>query len=65
MHNSSLGGHSGMQGTYHRMKKLLYRPRLKEDVHEHVRNYETCQIGKSEHIKAPGLLQPLEIPKEA
>jgi Integrase zinc binding domain len=65
MYDSRLGGHSGMLGTYQRMKKLFYWPKLKESVHEHVRNYEICQMSKAEHVKVSGLLQALDVPKGA
>jgi Integrase zinc binding domain len=45
-----------MLGTYQRMKKLFYWSKLKENVHEHVRNCEICQMSKAEHVKASGLL---------
>ncbi|KAJ4811165.1 polyprotein [Rhynchospora pubera] len=65
VHNSNLGGHSGVLVTYQRMKKMFYWPGLKESVHTHVRGCEVCQLTKGEHIATPGLLQPLPIPELA
>lgn len=60
-HTSSIGGHSGIRATYHRIKKLFYWPRLKKDVELYVAECPVCQVTKSEHTHMPGLLNPLEI----
>ncbi|KAJ4789708.1 polyprotein [Rhynchospora pubera] len=65
VHNSSLGGHAGVLGTYQRLKKMFYWPQLKESVHDYVRKCEVCQMNKVEHVPSPGLLQPLPIPEQA
>ncbi|KAJ3704209.1 hypothetical protein LUZ61_007914 [Rhynchospora tenuis] len=65
VHDSNLGGHSGVLGTYQRCKKMFYWPGLKASIHEHVRSCEVCQLNKGEHIATPGLLQPLPIPEQA
>ncbi|KAJ4776988.1 polyprotein [Rhynchospora pubera] len=65
IHDSSLGGHSGILGTYMRAKALFYWPIMKEAVHDFVSKCHICQIGKGEHVAYPGLLQPLPIPEEA
>ncbi|KAL2246618.1 UNVERIFIED_CONTAM: Transposon Ty3-I Gag-Pol polyprotein [Sesamum indicum] len=51
MHDSALTGHSGINGTYQRIKPLFYWPTLKEDVQTWVNTCET--------------LQPLPIPDQA
>ena len=38
---------------------------MKNDVHQFVQQCQVCQQAKSEHIKVPGLLQPLPIPEQA
>ena len=38
---------------------------MKNDVHQFVQQCQVCQQAKSEHIKVPGLLQPLHIPEQA
>jgi hypothetical protein len=36
LHNSSLGGHSGIQRTYSKVKKLLYWPNMKNYIIQYV-----------------------------
>lgn len=61
-HASALGGHSGVQTTYQRVKELFYWPGLKRDVQSFVQQCLICQQAKHELFKYPGLLQPLPIP---
>lgn len=65
MHDSALGGHSGITATYQRIKRSIYWAKLKEDVHRFIRTCDNCQLNKSENWPTPGLLQPLPIPNEA
>lgn len=65
LHSSGIGGHSGVQATYQRVKALFSWPALKQFVEQFVKSCSICQQAKSEHIKKPGLLSPLPIPKEA
>ncbi|KAJ4815745.1 polyprotein [Rhynchospora pubera] len=65
IHDSNLGGHSGILGTYQRLKTLFYWPKLKDTVHQYVMQCQICQMTKHEHTPPPGLLQPLPIPEEA
>ncbi|KAJ3685492.1 hypothetical protein LUZ61_014656 [Rhynchospora tenuis] len=65
VHDSTLGGHSGVLATYQRLKKMFYWPQMKETVHTHVRSCNNCQMNKGEHLHTPGLLQPLPIPETA
>jgi hypothetical protein len=65
LHNSGLGGHSGVSATYARVKQLFAWPSLKQSVHDFVRQCQICQQAKTERIKTPGLLQPLPIPDQA
>lgn len=64
-HSSSMGDHSGMRATYHRLMGLFYWPKLKRSVELLVTECPTCQLTKSEHIHSPGLLNPLEVPDMA
>ncbi|KAL0319955.1 UNVERIFIED_CONTAM: hypothetical protein Sradi_5257000 [Sesamum radiatum] len=57
LHDSALGGHSGVNGTYQRIKPIFYWPTLKGDVHSWVRECEVCQRSKHENVPYPGLLQ--------
>jgi hypothetical protein len=48
LHGSALGGHSGIQGTYHKIKKMFYWPHMKKDITSYVKACSTCQQAKSE-----------------
>lgn len=63
-HASVVGGHSGVTATYQRIKKLFAWRGMKQAVEDFVRQCATCQHAKHEHLKTPGLLQPLPIPTE-
>ncbi|KAJ4807982.1 polyprotein [Rhynchospora pubera] len=65
VHNSSQGGHSGIQATYKRVKAQFYWPNMRETIHKYVSGCNTCQQTKGENVKLPGLLQPLPVPEEA
>ena len=53
-----------MTATYQRVKKLFAWRGLKPAVEDFVRQCPICQQAKHEHLKTPGLLQPLPIPTE-
>jgi hypothetical protein len=65
LHASGVGGHSGIQATYHRIKTLFSWPKLKHTVTQFVQSCQVCQQAKNEHVKLPGLLQPLPVPPQA
>lgn len=65
MHNSAVGGHSGIPVTYHRLKQLFSWPGMKRSVHEFVTACAICQQAKPNRSKYPGLLQPLQVPEGA
>jgi hypothetical protein len=62
LHNSAIGGHSGIQATYQRAKKLFYWVGLKLAVELFVKQCQTCQQAKHSNSKPGGLLQPLPPP---
>lgn len=64
-HSSALGGHSGSQDTYQRIKKLFLWDGLKTHVESFVKQCSVCQQAKHELCKQPGFLNPLPIPSEA
>jgi Integrase zinc binding domain len=64
LHDSNVGGHSDILGTYHRVKKLFYCPNLKMDVLNWVQACDICQLNKEEHIPSLELLEPIPIPEE-
>ena len=59
LHDSALGGHSGVTATYQRVKRNFYWPQMKESVHQFVQHCTNCQLNKTEHVSSPGLLHPL------
>jgi hypothetical protein len=61
-HSSALGGHSGVQVTYVRLKKLFQWKGMKGDVENFVKQCSIYQQAKSERIHHAGLLQPLHVP---
>ncbi|KAJ4759850.1 polyprotein [Rhynchospora pubera] len=65
LHDSPVGGHSGINATYQKLKRYFYWPNLKQSVHDYITSCHNCQINKGEHIPYPGLLQPLPIPNGA
>ncbi|CAL1413314.1 unnamed protein product [Linum trigynum] len=64
-HESPIGGHSGTQATYQRLKTYFWWPGLKRDVRQFIADCDVCQKCKSENVPYPGILQPLPIPEGA
>jgi len=65
LHDSGIGGHSGFNATYQRIKHLFAWPKLKDTVKTYVQSCDVCQQAKVEHVRSPGLLQPLPVPTES
>ncbi|XP_066365474.1 uncharacterized protein [Miscanthus floridulus] len=65
MHDSTIGGHSGIPVTYRHIKQLFAWPGLKSAVQKFVRSCLTCQQAKPDRSRLPGLLQPLPVPNRA
>ena len=65
LHAGALGGHSGVHATYNRIIRHFAWPRMKQTVKNFVANCAVCMQAKSEHVKYPGLLQPLPVPEQA
>ena len=61
-HDTAVGGHSGIQATYHRLKQLYYWPGLKVAVENYIHQCIVCQQAKHTNTKPAGLLQPLPPP---
>ena len=61
-HDTAVGGHSGIQATYHRLKQLYYWPGLKVAVENYIHQCIVCQQAKHTNSKPAGLLQPLPPP---
>lgn len=64
LHGSPVGGHSGTERTYKRVKRSFYWKGMKKEVYKYVSECEcdVCQRNKTETVASPGLLQPLPIP---
>jgi hypothetical protein len=65
LHSSPVGGHSGIEATYSRIKKLFAWPHLKQSVKDFVSQCSICQQAKAERVAYPGFLAPLPIPAGA
>lgn len=65
LHDTGEGGHSGVNATHKRIANLFWWPKMSQDVVKWVQECEICQRFKSEHVKSPGLLQPIPIPNQA
>ena len=61
-HASPIGGHSGVNATYYRLKNLFSWKGLKRDVDSFVKQCSVCQQAKHSNAHPAGLLQPLPIP---
>lgn len=62
LHASAVGGHSGYEPTYYRVKRLFAWHHLKQTVKEYVAQCTVCQQAKTERVATPGLLSPLPVP---
>jgi hypothetical protein len=61
-HSSALGGHSGVNATYHRLKRHFVWKGMKTDVESYIKQCTICQQAKHSNTHPTGLLQPLPIP---
>jgi hypothetical protein len=50
LHDSAIGGHSGIQASYQRIKHLYYWPSMKIAVENYVKQCVICQQAKHTHI---------------
>ena len=62
-HGGSVGGHSGVKVTTHKICSVLYWKGLRKEVKQFVKECITCQRCKPDVAAYPGLLQPLPIPQ--
>lgn len=61
MHDTAIGGHSGVPVTYRKLKQFFYWPGMKAVVHAYVQSCAICQQAKPDRSMYLGLLQPLDI----
>ena len=62
-HDTPVGGHSGYEKTYQRLKRVVYWHGMKNSIKKYIRECEICQRCKYENTKPAGLLQPLPLPQ--
>ena len=61
-HDVVTAGHPGIYKTYLGIQKKYYWPKMNKYIQRYVDTCEKCQRNKARQSKAPGLLQPLDIP---
>jgi hypothetical protein len=62
LHDSPIGGHSGVPATYYKIKQLFFWTGMKADIYSYIHSCTVCQQAKPDRAKYPGLLQPLPVP---
>ncbi|KAI2644189.1 Transposon Tf2-9 polyprotein [Labeo rohita] len=62
-HDSTLGGHQGVQRTINFISRAFWWRTLRRDVQEYVLACNTCARSKNPNAPSTGELQPLPIPK--
>jgi hypothetical protein len=63
VHSSAIGGHSGVNATYHKLKAHFSWKGMKTDVESFIKQCTICQHNKHSTNHPAGLLQPLPIPE--
>lgn len=61
-HSSAIGGHSGVNATYHRLKQNFVWKGMKSDIEKYIKQCDVCQHTKHSQQHPAGLLQPLPVP---
>ncbi|GJP45154.1 hypothetical protein CLOM_g4567 [Closterium sp. NIES-68] len=62
-HDNPTSGHFGVDKTTKMLQRNYYWPNMADDVRKYVSSCTACQIMKSSHQRAAGLLQPLDPPE--
>ena len=57
-HSSTIGGHSGVNRTYNRVREKYFWENLKSDIQNRIKDYEDCQRNK---LKRKKTKQPMVI----
>ncbi|VDI69231.1 Hypothetical predicted protein [Mytilus galloprovincialis] len=60
-HDSLLGGHNGIERTYHTIRYKYYWPGMYNDIQQYVQTCMQCQKAKPDAHKRPTPLQPLPV----
>lgn len=64
VYSSTIGGHSGINATMHRIKVVVYWKGMTKDVKHFVLQCVVYQRSKHNTLASPGLLQSLSIPDQ-
>jgi hypothetical protein len=62
LHNSAIGGHSGVRVTYRRLKYHFSWKGMKHDVQQYMQHCQVCIQAKPDRSLYLGKLQPLHVP---
>ncbi|GJP80421.1 hypothetical protein CLOP_g10624 [Closterium sp. NIES-67] len=62
-HDNPTSGNFGVDKTIKTLQRNYYLPNMADDVRNYVSSCTACQIMKSSHQRAAGLLQPLDPPE--
>ncbi|KAK4283600.1 hypothetical protein QN277_000533 [Acacia crassicarpa] len=62
LHSSYLGGHSGINATYQRVKTLFWWRHMYDEIKDFIKHCDVCARCKYETVAYLGLLQPLPVP---
>jgi hypothetical protein len=65
LHESPVGGHSGVPVTFQKIHKLFYSPKMRTDIWAYVQSCSVCAQDKLDRAKYPGLLSPLPVPRSS
>lgn len=63
LHDSPVGGHSGVPATFQKISRLFYWPKMRADIRTYVQSCSVCAQAKPDRAKYPGLLSPLPVPR--
>ena len=61
-HNSEIGGHNGLFRTAETLKRIVWWPKMEEDIQLHIQKCNTCGANPTRKKQRQGPLQPLPVP---
>jgi hypothetical protein len=63
VHDSSTGGHYGVDKTYSKLARICFWPKMTLPVQRYVESCHLCKVNKTRTAKEYGLLRPLPVPE--
>ncbi|CAF1169061.1 unnamed protein product [Didymodactylos carnosus] len=63
-HDHPLAGHFGVERTWRNIKNKYYWPNMNDSIENYIRSCSKCSKFNIQRRKAPGLLQPIDLPSE-